>query len=184
MRIGLGRWRNATLPPAGPEVRPISSRLRQSLFTVIAPWIEGAAVLDLCAGVGGMGLEALSRGAKRVVLIERDRRQAAAIARWLKDRGVREGEARVVEADARGGAWPAGPYDLVFLDPPFDLSADPVALLPFLERAIEDLAADGVLAVKLPATAQVPPDPRWVERTRRCAGDAAYALLSRPDPAE
>ena len=181
MRIGSGRWRNALLPVAGPEVRPISSRLRQSLFTVLVPWVPGAAVLDLCAGIGAMGFEALSRGAARVVLIEKDRHQAAELRRWIKDRGA--SDAVVVEADARGGAWPEGPYDLVFVDPPFGMYDDPGGggLLPFLERAIEDLAVDGVIAAKLPAKTVVPSDPRWTERARREAGDIAYALLTHPD---
>jgi 16S rRNA (guanine966-N2)-methyltransferase len=180
MRIGSGKWRNAMLPAAGTGVRPISSRLRQSLFTVLSPWVEGAAVLDLCAGVGTLGLEALSRGAARVVLVERDRRQAALLDEWIADRHATE--AKVVEGDARGGIWPDGPYDLVFLDPPFDLHEDPDGLRPFLERAIEDLAVEGVIAVKLPTDATVPADPRWVVRTRRGAGDVAYALVTHPTP--
>ena len=180
MRIGSGRFRNAELPQAGPEVRPISSRLRQSLFTVLAPWVEGAAVLDLCAGVGAMGFEALSRGAARLVLIEKDRRQAAELREWVRDRGV--AEATVVEADARGGIWPEGPYDLVFIDPPFEVYADRRGIVPFLERAIEDLAVEGVIGLKLPKGTEVPVDPRWVVRARREAGDVAYALVTHPTP--
>ncbi len=178
MRIGSGRWRNAMLPPAGPDVRPISSRLRQSLFTVLAPWVEGAAVLDLCAGVGALGLEALSRGAARLVLVELNRRQAAELKSWIADRGATD--AKVVEGDARGGIWPDGPYDLVFLDPPFDVYDDPNGLTPFLERAIDDLAVEGVIAVKCPKDCVLPTDPRWVVRTRRGAGDVAYALVTHP----
>lgn len=178
MRIGSGRWRNALLPPAGPDVRPISARLRQSLFTVLAPWVEGAAVLDLCAGVGALGLEALSRGAARLILVELDRHQARELRLWIADRGATE--AKVVEADARGGIWPDGPYDLVFLDPPFSVYEDQNGLTPFLERAIDDLAVEGVIAVKLPTDVEVPPDPRWVVRARRAAGDVAYALVTRP----
>ena len=180
MRIGSGRWRNALLPPVGRNVRPVSSRLRQSLFTVLAPWVEGAAVLDLCAGVGALGLEALSRGAARVVLVERDHRTAEALSRWVAERGARE--AKVVEADARGGVWPEGPYDLVFLDPPFEIHDDPRALVPFLERSLDDLAPEGVVAEKLPAAAAVPESPRWVARARREQGDVAYVLVPHPDP--
>jgi 16S rRNA (guanine966-N2)-methyltransferase len=179
MRIGSGRWRNALLPPAGPDVRPISSRLRQSLFTVLAPWVEGATVLDLCAGVGALGLEALSRGAARLVLVELDRRQASGLREWIAERGA--SQAKVVEGDARGGIWPDGPYDLIFLDPPFSVYEAPDGLRPFLERAIDDLAVEGVIAVKLPLEAPVPPDPRWVVRARKAAGDVAYALVTRPD---
>jgi 16S rRNA G966 N2-methylase RsmD len=119
VRIGAGRFRNALLPPAGPGVRPVAGRLRQSLFTVLLPRIEGARVLDLCAGVGGFGLEALSRGAASVVLVERDPRAVAALTRWIEQRGV-GAEATVVRADARRGGWQGIAYDLVFVDPPFE----------------------------------------------------------------
>src|SRR5690606_27463481 len=99
MRIGAGRFKHAELPPVGPGVRPVPARLRQSLFTVIEPWVAGAAVLDLCAGVGGLGLEALSRGAARVVLVDTDPRALAALGRWIDHRGLRA-EVTTVRADA------------------------------------------------------------------------------------
>jgi 16S rRNA (guanine966-N2)-methyltransferase len=178
VRIGTGRFRNALLPAAGPNVRPVPSRLRQSLFSVLAPWIPGAAVLDLCAGVGALGLEALSRGASRLVLVERDRRTAGALQTWLAERDVRD--ASVVVGDARAGGWPSGPYDLVFLDPPFDVHEDPEGLRPFLDRAVEHLAGEGVVAVKAPARGALPTSLVWEERARRVQGDVAYVLLSRP----
>src|SRR5262245_4189057 len=162
MRIGAGRFRNALLPKAGPEVRPVTGRMRQSLFTMLLARLEGARVLDLCAGVGGLGLEALSRGAASVVLVESDRRAADALRRWVADRGL-AAEATVVVADARRGGWPPGPYDLVFLDPPFEVweSGDVTSYLPFLSMAARAAAPDGVVAVKLPARASLPVDGRW-----------------------
>src|SRR5262245_62407471 len=105
MRIGAGRFRNAVLPKAGPDVRPVPSRLRQSLFTVLLPRLEGARVLDLCAGVGGLGLEALSRGAASVVLVEKDVPTVRALERWIAQHRV-GGEARAIRADATFGEWP------------------------------------------------------------------------------
>lgn len=189
MRIGAGRFRNALLPTAGEGVRPIPGRLRQSLFTVLHPWIEGARVLDLCAGVGGMGLEALSRGAREVVLVERDRRTAGALSRWIEARGLTS-EARVVVADATRGGWPVGPYDLVFLDPPFDVWEGPGGGVDFLERGMAGLGQEGRLAVKLPGGLVLPADPRWAVATRKEQGDVAYLVLRGgaaagppPDPA-
>src|SRR5438309_11907277 len=98
MRIGAGRFRNALLPKAGPDVRPVTGRLRQSLFTMLLPRLEGARVLDLCAGIGGLGLEALSRGAASLVLVERDRPTADALRRWIADRGI-QAQACVIAAD-------------------------------------------------------------------------------------
>ncbi len=183
MRIGAGRFRNAELPPVGPGVRPVPARLRHSLFTLIEPWVRGAAVLDLCAGVGGLGLEALSRGASRAVLVDLDRPTLAALARWIEHRGV-GGEVAVVRADARRGGWPPGPYDLVFLDPPFDVWAAPAGITPFLSRAVAELAPEGLVVVKAPGGAPVPENPRWVIRAVRRHGDVAYALLSAGAPTE
>jgi 16S rRNA (guanine966-N2)-methyltransferase len=179
VRIAAGRFRNALLPRAGPDVRPVPGRLRQSLFTMLLPRIEGARVLDLCAGVGGLGLEALSRGAAAVVLVERDRRTADALRRWIADRGV-AAEASVVVADVRRGGWPPGPYDLVFLDPPFALWDDREDVLATLAAAVAAAGAGGVVAVKLPARAAIPDDPRWRVLTRREQGDVASALLAAP----
>jgi hypothetical protein len=211
VRIGAGRFRNALLPPAGPGVRPVSGRLRQSLFTVLLPRLKGARVLDLCAGVGGLGLEALSRGAASVVLVEREPRTVAALRRWIEERGV-GAEASVVRADARRGGWPGGGYDLVFVDPPFatwgggggrgspTAAPEPSAPEPggrlargpapegdedaraVLGQAVASVAPGGLVAVKLPARAAIPADPRWRVLDRRDHGDVAWALLARASP--
>ena len=183
MRIGAGRWKNALLPDAGPAVRPVPGRLRTSLFSVLAPRIEGAAVLDLCAGVGGLGLEALSRGAARLVLVDSDRRAVDALSRWIADRGA-SAEARAVLADVRRGGWPAGPFDLVFLDPPFDLWEAPADALAVLYQAAASLAPAGVVAVKGPSASPPPETPRLKVLKRRSQGTVAYTLLGRGDPAQ
>lgn len=179
MRIGAGRFRNALLPVAGKDVRPVPGRLRTSLFSVIEERVPGAAVLDLCAGVGALGLEALSRGASRLVLVDQSRTAVAALAGWIERRGL-AAEARAVLADARRGGWPPGPYDLVFLDPPFAVWEEGgEAARPFLERALGEVAPAGALAVKVPGDAHLPLDPAWRLLTRRSQGSIGYALLSR-----
>jgi 16S rRNA (guanine966-N2)-methyltransferase len=194
VRLGAGRFRNAPLPAAGRDVRPVPARLRTSLFSVLGARVEGARVLDLCAGVGALGLEALSRGASRVVLVDRARGPAAALRAWVERRGLSR-EAVVVEGDARRGGWPEGPYDLVFLDPPFPAwDGDGADARAFLERAVAALAPGGVVALKAPARAAVPEDPAWRVLDRRAQGDVSYALVARapvraagtesPDPVE
>ena len=177
MRIGAGRFRNALLPAVGDHVRPVGGRLRQSLFTVLLPRLEGARVLDCCAGVGGLGLEALSRGAAEVVLVERDRRTADALARWIAERHV-EREAHVVVADARRGGFGDG-FDLVFLDPPFAAWDDAALARDLVAVAVAATAPDGVVAAKVPTRAPLPEDPRWRVTDRRGHGDAAWALIVR-----
>ena len=176
MRIGAGRWKNALLPDAGPEVRPVPARLRTSLFSVLAPRIGGAAVLDLCAGVGGFGLEALSRGAKRLVLVDLDRRRVEALSLWISNRRI-GAEATALVADARRGGWPPGPYDIVFVDPPFDLWRSAADALAILDRAVASLDPDGIVVVKGPADASLPESPRWRTVLRRAQGTVGYTLL-------
>jgi len=176
VRIGAGRFRNALLPQVGPDVRPVGGRLRQSLFTALLPVLDGARVLDLCAGVGGLGLEALSQGAASVVLVESDRRTADALRRWAADRGC-AAEITVVVGDARRAPVAPGPYDLVFLDPPFAVWADAEAARAFVAAAVAAAGPSGLVAVKLPSRAAIPDDPRWRCVERRPQGDVAWAWV-------
>ena len=179
MRIGAGRWKNAELPKAGPDVRPVPGRLRTSLFSVLLSRIEGATVLDLCAGIGGFGLEAVSRGAACAVLVDRDRRVAKDLSDWVVARRA-EQEVEVVVADALRGGWPPGPYDLVFLDPPFSSWDAGGGATHFLGAAIGAVGPGGLLVVKCPARSPVPDDPRWRLVDRREQGSVSYALLQPP----
>jgi len=133
------------------EIRPTPDRVRETLFNWLQPRIAGARVLDLFAGSGALGLEALSRGAGAVTFVERERRAAAAIEALALE--WQESGATVVCADALEwlrSASGAGPYDIVLLDPPYDLE--------LLAPAAAALAAGGMLA----------PDARvYVERRAR-----------------
>ena len=154
----------------------MGARLRRSLFSVLEPALSGARVLDVFAGVGALGLEALSRGAASVVLVEHDARAAAALERWILDAGVCD-EAHVRRLDALRAAWPPGPFDLVFLDPPFALwgGAEGWRLL---DLALGVLAPGGRLVLKVPARLGFPEGRAWRLLRRRSAGDSAWALLA------
>ncbi len=119
LRIIGGRFRSRLLTfPALEGVRPSADRVRETLFNWLAPVIEGAHCLDLFAGSGAVGLEALSRGAARVVFVDREPRVVQAIQGHLATLGAVGGETVVADALAFLQR-PAQPFDLVFLDPPF-----------------------------------------------------------------
>jgi 16S rRNA (guanine966-N2)-methyltransferase len=124
MRVIGGRDRGRRLrAPRGLETRPTADRVRVTLFDVLGPAVTGARVLDLFAGTGAVGIEALSRGAARVVLVERDQAALRALRANLGALGASRAAARVLAGDVLRllptiGAQ-EGPFDLVFIDPPY-----------------------------------------------------------------
>lgn len=123
MRIGSGSLRGRKLTaPKGMETRPTSARLKKSLFDVLAPELDAAKVLDLYAGAGALGIEALSKGAAHAVFVERARRAADAIRRNIETLDL-EARARVLSVDARAALAKLGAsgdvFDVVFADPPY-----------------------------------------------------------------
>src|SRR5215210_7545554 len=101
MRVIAGQFRGRTLKsPPGLNTRPTSDRLRETLFNVIAPRVEGSRFLDLCAGTGAIGIEALSRGAAFVTFVERVHKMCALIEVNLDLLGVPEEMTEVVKSDA------------------------------------------------------------------------------------
>ena len=139
---GSGKGRRLRAP-VGDETRPTGARVRQTLFDILAPVVPGSRFLDAFAGGGGVGLEALSRGARRVVLVDSSRAAVEAI-RGNLGLLAAAGAAEVFREDARV-ALPAlrdrgERFDVVFLDPPYDADLyEPV--LPLAESL---LAEDGV----------------------------------------
>lgn len=121
MRIIGGRWRGTKLPVADiAGLRPSSDRVRETLFNWLQPALPGARILDLFAGTGALGLEALSRGAASATLVERDRAACAGLRASIDRLGAGDA-AQLVQADAL--AWlagtAAGAFDIIFVDPPF-----------------------------------------------------------------
>src|SRR5688572_7319887 len=125
VRIIGGRWRGVPLAfPALPQLRPTPDRVRETLFNWLQPMIVGARCLDLFAGSGALGIEALSRGAGSVTFVDRDPQIGKHLAGVLARLGVPSGEgaAAVAVADALAflaGPAPAPAFDIVFLDPPY-----------------------------------------------------------------
>ncbi|HEX8708386.1 MAG TPA: 16S rRNA (guanine(966)-N(2))-methyltransferase RsmD [Pyrinomonadaceae bacterium] len=151
MRIIAGDYRGRNLrSPPSMQVRPTSDRLRETLFNVLAPRIEGARFLDLCAGSGAVGIEALSRGAAHVTFVDRSRKMCGLVESNLDLCGVPEDQTEVVMAEAseflrRAATRGETGWDVAFFDPPYALDYLPVLAL-FGAGAI--LADDGVLIVE------------------------------------
>jgi 16S rRNA (guanine(966)-N(2))-methyltransferase RsmD len=146
MRVIAGRWGGRLLQaPAGAATRPTSDRVREALFAILGERVEGARVLDLYAGSGALGIEALSRGAVEATFVDSAPAAVKAVRANLAALGA---EAEVRRADARGflrGASREGRhYDLVFLDPPYRLAE---RLGRELSEALPAVLAPGGLAI-------------------------------------
>jgi len=147
-RIIAGRWGGRRLAtPPGDGTRPTSDRVRESLFSSLASLLggfEGVRVLDLFAGSGALGLEAVSRGADHADLVESDARAARVIQRNVADLGA---PARVHRTTAqRFVANEVGPWDLVLLDPPYAVTTAEVAAI--VAQLRPSLAEDAVVVVE------------------------------------
>jgi 16S rRNA (guanine966-N2)-methyltransferase len=181
MRIVAGRWRGRGL--AGPKsqaIRPTSDRLRESLFDILVHAygnpVEGARVLDLFAGTGALGLEALSRGAAFALLVD-DGAEARALIRQNVEALGAGGATRIFRRDATrlGPVHPLEPFSLAFLDPPYGKGLAEAALASAREGGwltpgalvvVEELAGAGFTA---PAG--------FEELERRTYGDTALVIL-------
>jgi 16S rRNA (guanine966-N2)-methyltransferase len=148
VRVIAGRFGGRRLQaPPGQGTRPTSDRVREALFSALGD-LAGARVLDLFAGSGALGLEALSRGAAHATFVERDRRAAAVLRDNVATLGLRPQEAQVLQRDAhaalREAAARGATYDLVLLDPPY---RDAPALGPALSASLVPVLADGARVV-------------------------------------
>jgi 16S rRNA (guanine966-N2)-methyltransferase len=174
VRIIAGSRKGHTIhAPKGLDTRPTGDRVREAAFNLIGP-VEDATVLDLFAGSGAMGLEALSRGAARAVFVESDRDAVRAIERNLDK--LRLKGATVLQRDAlqalAAEATAGRKYDLVLVDPPYAMFAD---LQPRLARYLPAvLADDGLLVVE--TDARVEPELPLAQRTSRRYGAARLTL--------
>jgi 16S rRNA (guanine966-N2)-methyltransferase len=177
LRIVAGRLRGSRINvPDRAGLRPTPDRVRETLFNWLMPFLPGAQCLDLYAGTGALGIEAMSRGAGACSFVERDRD----LCRALSDNLVRlrVADADVVNADAQSYlAGPARPFGLVFLDPPFDAQLwSPAA------HALEQggwLVEGGFAYVEGPRDLQLALPANWLPYREGQAGAVAFALYRR-----
>ena len=171
-----GEWRGRRLKFAPvASIRPTPDRVRETLFNWLQPVIRGARCLDLFAGSGALGIEALSRGASEVVFVDRDARAIRQVAATLEEFGVAAPDVHVADALAflRGGARE---FDVVFLDPPF--ASD---LLPQVCARLEErgwLSATGLAYVEAAHREGLPALPSaWRLLKAKRAGEVGYYLV-------
>lgn len=180
MRIIAGRWRGvrlATLGKGDPgaNLRPTPDRVRESLFSMLTHRgvLENARILDLFAGTGALGLEALSRGGAEAVFVDNGRVAQRLITENIEKLGA-ESQAQLMRNDAtRLGPWPHARFDLVFLDPPYGKGLGQKAL-----RAVADWLSDDVLVVWEDSAFAEDVDGFYTIEKRRY-GEAHVTLLER-----
>jgi 16S rRNA (guanine966-N2)-methyltransferase len=181
MRIVGGRLRGRKLAaPASPAIRPTADRLRESLFNILvhahgAP-IAGARVLDLFAGTGALGIEALSRGAAFALFIDERAEARALIRENIAALGL-GGVTRLFRRDATklGAAHPVGSFSLIFLDPPYGQGLAEQALASAREGGW--LAPDALIVVEEAAEPGFKPPDGFTEIERRRYADTEFTLL-------
>jgi 16S rRNA (guanine966-N2)-methyltransferase len=171
VRIIGGVWRSRIITfPSAAGLRPTPDRVRETLFNWLGQDLSGKACLDLCAGSGALGFEALSRGAARVVMVERDRRVV---------RALRENAARLAAANLEVLAMDAlqflrcdrRAFDVIFLDPPYRSG-----ILPGILRELAGhLATEGRVYAESGEALELPPG--WLAARKGRAGAAHYHLL-------
>lgn len=186
MRIIAGEFRSRKLEPPGKgaTTRPVPDRVKESLFNLLRGHVEGAAVMDLFAGTGSFGLEALSRGAARCLFFERDRGMARVLERNIATLRVQD-RAEVITSDALGPAALSRcpkPVDIIFMDPPYEIVRDANGWLRVrtqIERLAPHLSDDGYLLLRTPSpfvhrkdrAPEAPGEERHVTITLESVGD-------------
>ncbi len=180
MRVIAGRHKGRVLKaPAWDGLRPTSDRLRETWFNVLAPRIAGARVLDVYAGTGAVGIEALSRGASHVTFVESDRRAQALIAENVARCGIADGYAIIRASASRAFALlrrgPSSvPFDIILLDPPYDHPAAEA-----LDGVDALVAPDGLVVFEHARRAPVPDQLGRLTLTRDLvSGDSALAFYA------
>jgi 16S rRNA (guanine(966)-N(2))-methyltransferase RsmD len=183
MRIVAGRFGGRRLvAPRGNSTRPTSDRVREALFSVLGS-VDEARVLDLYAGTGALALEAVSRGAALAVCVDRDRAALAALAENVASLGVGDVVTVVAAPIERAAARlrQLGPFDLVFVDPPYadvDRAAATLATL-----AADGVFSEGARVVLEHARRDEPTIAGFADPARRFYGDTALSLFTRASDA-
>jgi 16S rRNA (guanine(966)-N(2))-methyltransferase RsmD len=177
MRVIAGRLKGRRLKaPAWDGVRPTSDKLRETLFNILAPRIEGARVLDGFAGTGAVGIEAISRGAAQVTFVEHDRRAVALIEENLKMCAVpggytiHRGDVATVLPGLGSNA-----FDLILLDPPYDITT----MTTVLEASARALAPGGLVVLEHATRREVDPVASLESVRQVKSGDSTLTFFER-----
>ena len=188
MRVIAGIYRGRVLSaPSWTGLRPTSDKLRETIFNILAPHLPGARVLDLYAGTGALGIEALSRGAAVVTFVERDRRAQKLIEENLGRCGITDGyviiRASVTDALAqlhdRSAVANASPFDIAFLDPPYDHGPGTGEITATLASAANLMGQGAVVVLEHSRRRPSTPTAGRLVRTREVtAGESALAFYA------
>jgi 16S rRNA (guanine966-N2)-methyltransferase len=175
LRIVGGRWRGMRIDfPALDAIRPSPDRVRETLFNWLQTRVLGTRCLDLFAGSGALGIEALSRGAAEVTFVDREPQIGRHLTQTLQRLGATGATVQAEDA-ARFLARLPQPFDLVFLDPPF---ASNLLQQAFTKLPQGWLADDALVYVECPSDTPLPPLPRgWSVHRSKQAGQVGYHLL-------
>ncbi|HEY5885421.1 MAG TPA: 16S rRNA (guanine(966)-N(2))-methyltransferase RsmD [Pyrinomonadaceae bacterium] len=182
MRVIAGKYRGRNLKsPPSLEVRPTSDHLRETLFNVIAPRIDDVRFLDLCAGSGAVGIEALSRGAAHVTFVDRSRKMCGLVEANLDLCKIPEDETEVVQAEASdflNRKVELKPWDVVFFDPPYANDYHKV-LNSLGTNSSKLLTHHGLVIVEHHHKKELPEEISQLHRTRVLKqGDSALSFYS------
>jgi 16S rRNA (guanine966-N2)-methyltransferase len=183
MRVIAGKFRSRRLKgPGALRLRPTSDRLRETLFNVLGASVEDSLFLDLYAGTGAIGIEAISRGARQTIFIESHPATARLLTLNLETLGIRN-SAEVIAADAVAGLQKLAARhllaDFIFLDPPYEEEEEYMRALEFLD-APHLLAPRGLIIAEHQSKMDLPERLELVERTRLLEqGDAALSFYRR-----
>jgi 16S rRNA (guanine966-N2)-methyltransferase len=163
--------------PKGMSVRPTPGRVKESLFAILMHRLEGASMLDLFAGTGAIGFEAVSRGAARVVAVEAHRETAQAIEESARELDIGE-RYSVIGAPAERALYRVeGPFDIVYMDPPYANEMPLQLFRLLLEREL--LAPDAVVIYEHAAKRILPDVPGYRSTREEVYGDVALAFFAR-----
>jgi 16S rRNA (guanine966-N2)-methyltransferase len=182
MRIIAGKYRGRRLQsPPSLNTRPTSDRLRETLFNILAPRIDGAVLLDLCAGSGAVGIEALSRGASHVTFVDQSRKMTALIEANLETLDAGETNTGIFASEAsaflRKHEKNSAPrFDIIFFDPPY--ASDYESVLNYLgSHAGAMLSEEGIVVVEHASKKILADQFNSLERYRRLKqGDSALSF--------
>lgn len=181
IRITAGKWRGRLLKVPRGEIRPAQDRVRLAVFSSLADRVPNARTLDLFAGTGAYGLEALSRGAASASWVENDRRVLAVLRENVANLCGPGGDTAVVCADAlrfleRGGG--NAPYDLIFADPPYDQCGDWLKKILSVLNSRSILKSSGLLVVEQSVHTPAVTREGWQSIKRRVYGETQIDYIA------